>query len=1130
MLEAGRRPMFAGQQSRRTLQRQQHQTEVDYRANAGTDLEFVRYYSSVGRFRASGLDIPTMAPKGTFLANDYWRHNYEARLYVVNGNSQLMAIAHRPGGTLLSFNGAGQQLENIRGAGAHLQSISGGWKLTLSDRSSEQYDLSGRLQSITSPRGAVTSLSYGSNGQVSTVTGPFGHTLQCQYDIAGRLEILTLPDTSTITYAYDSVSRLISVTYPDTRERHYHYEDERGRWLLTGITDENNERYSTYAYDDNGRVTVSEHAGGAERYQFSYSTDNSRTITDPLGATRTLSFSNAAGVYKGSSSNLPGAGCGIVKQRTFDANGNATTRTDFNDNQTHYTFDLTRNLETSRTEAYGTPRARTIETQWDSTFRLPAQVDEPGRSTAYTYDASGNMLAKVVTDTATSQSRMWTYTYNTHGQVLTIDGPRTDVTDVTTYTYHECSSGSGCGQVATVTDAVGNTTSFLTYNAHGQPLSITDPNNVAITLTYDSRQRLTSRDFSGELTSFTYYVTGMLKRATLPDNSYLEYTYDTAHRLIGVEDGEGNKISYVVDAAGNRTVESVYDPSQTLVLTRGSVYDTLGRLLSELDSQNNTYAHTYDLNGNEDSTVDQESRPTVYAYDELNRLATSLDPMGGLVQYAYNEQDDLEEVIDARSLTTSYQYNGFGDLTRLTSPDTGITQYTRTAAGNVQTISDARGKTATHSYDANGRLTQLVYADQTIAFTYDQATNGKGHLTHLSDASGSTHWTYTPQGRVASKQQVAGSVTLTVGYAYNAAGQMNQLTTPSGQVIVYSYSQGRPSAITVNSGSLLGNILYAPFGPTRGWTWSNSTLSVREFDLDGRTTTVDSAGLSTYQFNPDGTIQSSTDDSGVLSGLASGLTEILIDGSSNQLESSTGVDARAYSYDAAGNITNDGMRSFTYNDAGRMASATKAGTTTTYALNGRGQRVRKTTSSASVHFVYDEAGHLLGEYDSSGNLMQETVWLGDIPVATLRPNGGSGVNVFYVHTDHLNTPRRISRPSDNVVVWRWDSEPFGAASASSDPDGDSNVFTYNLRFPGQYFDAESGLYYNYYRDGYDAATGRYTQSDPIGLQGGTNTYAYSGGYPLGAADPLGLDPLRRPVPHPSPGLLPSPMCGPCRRG
>ena len=138
------------------------------------------------------------------------------------------------------------------------------------------------------------------------------------------------------------------------------------------------------------------------------------------------------------------------------------------------------------------------------------------------------------------------------------------------------------------------------------------------------------------------------------------------------------------------------------------------------------------------------------------------------------------------------------------------------------------------------------------------------------------------------------------------------------------------------------------------------------------------------------------------------MTEFDVDANSNQLESSAGVDARIYSYDAAGNITNDGTRSFTYNDAGRMVSATKAGVTTTYALNGLGQRVRKTTSGSSTYFVYDEAGHLLGEYDASGSLIQETVWLGDIPVATLRPNGGGGVNVFYVHTDHLNTPRRVS--------------------------------------------------------------------------------------------------------------------------
>ena len=313
-------------------------------------------------------------------------------------------------------------------------------------------------------------------------------------------------------------------------------------------------------------------------------------------------------------------------------------------------------------------------------------------------------------------------------------------------------------------------------------------------------------------------------------------------------------------------------------------------------------------------------------------------------------------------MTTNYQYNGFGDLKQLKSPDNGVTQYTPNAAGSVQTW-PTRAARQRRIHTMLGPCHADRVCGSTIAFTYDQGTNGKGHLTNVSDGSGSTHWTFTPQGRVATKQQVA-AADADSGLGYNAAGQMNQVTTPSGQVIGYSHSQGRSSAVTLNGSPLLGAILYEPFGPTRGWTWSNSTLAVREYDLDGRLTTVDSAGLSTYQLNPDGTIQSSNGrQQRTRGGLTSGLTEIAVDEDSNRLQSSTGTDARMYSYDAAGNITNDGTRSFTYNDAGRMASLTKTGTTTTYALNGLGQRVRKTTSSASVYFAYDEVGHLLGEYD-----------------------------------------------------------------------------------------------------------------------------------------------------------------------
>src|SRR5262249_32573458 len=147
-----------------------------------------------------------------------------------------------------------------------------------------------------------------------------------------------------------------------------------------------------------------------------------------------------------------------------------------------------------------------------------------------------------------------------------------------------------------------------------------------------------------------------------------------------------------------------------------------------------------------------------------------------------------------------------------------------------------------------------------------------------------------------------------------------------------------------------------------------------------------------------------------------------------------------------------------------------------------------------------EAGHLIGEYDGSGNLIEETVWLGDTPVATLQPNGAT-VSIYYVHTDHLNTPRQVTRPSDNAQMWTWFSDPFGTDAANGNPAG-AGTFTYRPRFPGQIFLGPAGLHYNYHRD-YDPAVGRYTESDPVGLRGGMNTYAYVENDPLDGIDPFG---------------------------
>ena len=156
--------------------------------------------------------------------------------------------------------------------------------------------------------------------------------------------------------------------------------------------------------------------------------------------------------------------------------------------------------------------------------------------------------------------------------------------------------------------------------------------------------------------------------------------------------------------------------------------------------------------------------------------------------------------------------------------------------------------------------------------------------------------------------------------------------------------------------------------------------------------------------------------------------------------------------------------------------------TTTYIYNALGQLIEKSGNGGTTLLMYDEAGHIQGEYSSAGAMIEETVWLGDIPVATLQPNGSS-VSINYVHTDHLGTPRKITRPSDNGLMWRWDPDTFGSLAPNTNPAG-LGTFIYNLRFPGQYALPESGLYYNYFRD-YDPTMGRYVESDPIGLRGGS---------------------------------------------
>jgi len=183
-------------------------------------------------------------------------------------------------------------------------------------------------------------------------------------------------------------------------------------------------------------------------------------------------------------------------------------------------------------------------------------------------------------------------------------------------------------------------------------------------------------------------------------------------------------------------------------------------------------------------------------------------------------------------------------------------------------------------------------------------------------------------------------------------------------------------------------------------------------------------------------------------------------------------------------------------------SQVKAGGVVTlrYVYNGKGEQVRKYAGTVSTYTVYDEAGHWLGDYDTAGNPIQQAVWMDDLPVGLMASNG-----LNYVEADALGTPRAVIDPERNVAIWKWDltGEAFGNTAPNQNPDGDANTFVFNMRFPGQRYDAATGLNYNYFRD-YDPGGGRYVQSDPIGLKGGISTYAYVVSNPLLWIDKKGL--------------------------
>jgi YD repeat-containing protein len=861
-----------------------------------------------------------------------------------------------------------------------------------------------------------------------------------------------------------------------------------GRWFLTGITDELNQRHSTYSYiafsPINQWPSVTTRAGNAGRVEFFYpnganATNVSVTVRKFVRAgvysDHTYAHTTLQGVPR--RTNITGAICPSCgpEFRDFSPNGNngnVSFSTDWNGNRTNFTYHVPRNLEATRTEGLTpagatTTQTRTISTAWDATFRLPTVVTEPLRITTNTYDPDGSLCGargalcsrsvqatsdpngSGLSGTAVGSPRVWTYTYNANGRILTVDGPRdvSDVSDVTTYAYYAnnavCSTANGghetgCrGQLASMTNALNQTTTVTEYNVHGQPLRMVDANGLVTTMAYDARQRMTSRTVGSETTIHTYNFAGLLTQVTLPDGSYLEYSYDAAHRLTGMQDNLGNRIAYTLDFAGNRTQEQVFDQTNALAQTRSRVYSSLSRLEQELGAypaqtpptpNPTTTTYTYDDQGNVKTVTDPLNHTTENTYDRLNRLQEVTRRTGSNVlsatQYGYNGLDALAQVTDPRSLVTTYTVNGHGETTQLVSPDTGTTASTYDLAGNLLTQTDAKGQTTTYTYDALNRVTLVVFNDSSRqTYVYDSGTNGIGRLASIEERNAANtvtsllQYSYDAHGRVTSETRTPGG---TVGYSYDAAGRLSGMTYPSGRTLTYSFDNaGRVNQLTTTKNAqsqvVVQAVTYHPFGGVKSFTLGNSQMYSRTIDLDGRISAytiggssvaigfddasrIRSIGANTYDYDDLDRLKEAW--------LPSNYLAYTYDAVGNRLTKTVGTFTDTYSYYATsnridtltpssgpartfapglnGSTLGDGVNTYTYDSRGRMATATSVAGTATYQVNALGQRVRKIIGATDLVFTYYRGGKLIAESDPGGTPRREYIYLGDIPVGVVQ--------------------------------------------------------------------------------------------------------------------------------------------------
>ncbi|MFE0203177.1 putative T7SS-secreted protein [Streptomyces sp. NPDC058985] len=970
------------------------------------------------------------------------------RIVFVHEDGLILAYSHPAvGGSTLPTEGPRWELRSEpEGYTITDSAVGRTWHFT------QQADDHALLKQITDRNGNRITFEHEADGTPTAISHSGGYRIRITTEV-DRITALHLVgaspgggDQELIRYGYSAAGDLTEVVNSSGLPLRFTY-DDAGR--ITSWTDTNDRAY-TYEYDDHDRCIAEGGAEGHMGLRIDYAGRNPET-----GLRTTTATTDTGHVYQYFVNEL----CQVVAE--VDPVG-AVTR-----------FDRDRHN------------------------RLLSRTDPLGHTTRFTYDEAGNLTSVVRPDGRESQAdynalHLPTTVRRPNGTVAhqTYDtrGNRTSLTAPTGHTTHF--EHDERGHLAAVVDPLGHTTTVHCDNA-GLPMSITGPLGATTFYERDAFGRLvTITDPTGAALRLEWTVEGRLARRTADDGTTESWTYDgegncTTHtdQLGGTTHFEYTHFDLLTARTGPDGVRYEFEHNTELNLTKVTnpqgltwnyTYDPAGRLTREIDFDDRALTYTYDAAGRLTSRRDALGRTLSYERNVLGQVTAKHTP-DGVTTYKYDKTDKLTEATGPDGTTLTIDRNPHGRVLSETVNNRTLT-HTYDDLGRRTARTTPTGATTTWTYDATGRRTGMTASGRTIDFTYDQA--GRELSRRIREMVTLNH-TFDPLGRLTTQSVTSadGRSVQHRAFAYRADGNLigidDQLSGPRRFDLD---STGRVTA--VHAANWTEHYAYDETGNQTQADWPTSHPG------------QDATGDRTYtgtRLTRAGRVRYEHD--------ALGRTTLR-----QKPRLSRKPDTWYYTWDAEDRLTAvttpDGARwRYTYDPLGRRTAKLR--------LAEDGETVLE-----QVFFTWD--GTTLCEQTTRAPTLPNPVTLtwnhrGLHPITQSEritaadvPEQEIDSRFFAIVTDLVGTPTELIDDQGDIA-WRTRSTMWGTTTWPTS----STTYT-PLRFPGQYYDPETGLHYNYFRH-YDPETARYLTPDPLGLSPAANPQTFVRN-PHRWRDPLGLAP------------------------